>query len=91
MNQPTFPQRGDVLICQREEAAGRAGREVFIVARWPDLETVVAGPYVDYSYAAARARRLAAGTRRSVWRQRRAIGLRDEAYDRLDEGAAGDE
>jgi hypothetical protein len=78
-----YPRFGDVVICKRDEAGDRIAGEVFVIACWPNLETTVAGPSRDYSEAVARARVLAAVRRRSVWLQKRAVGLRDESYERL--------
>lgn len=63
------PLPGDLVIrCRAEQGPIRRVTDGWIITRWPDADTTVAGPYQSYNYALQQAPRLSRDRSVLIWR-----------------------
>lgn len=67
------PLPGDYVIRSRAIEGTPRRQDVWVLTRWPDAETVVAGPYQSYSYALRQAAK-SAKTEARIWRDHARLG-----------------
>jgi len=63
------PLPGDLVIRARQDRVGLLAL-TYVVTRWPDPETIIAGPYQSASYAIQKARHQKQDRSERIWRDR---------------------
>jgi hypothetical protein len=68
MRVPDKPLPGDLVIRSRRDPSHlQRAVDVFVITHWPDVDTIVAGPYQSYAYALQQARRLLRDRSEVIW------------------------
>ena len=68
------PLPGDLVIRGREDQTSMRTVDVWVITHWPDVDTVIAGPYQSYGYAFEQAKRLVRDRSEQIWRDHARYG-----------------